>query len=165
MSTPSSRATPTVRNRWLPLVEFGVWVSAATVVTVVVCTILAFLFGTGLVTLKRLLFVVGLMAFGLGAIGFQPRRRARVRSLTTPEMQRDTDETTNVEHDPENKLVSTETGDPLAFEETLQTVPPLADHRVPFEDRIRRDVKVFATGILVLAISALMEYGLGITPA
>ena len=128
-----------MRNRWLRLVEFAVWVAAVTAVVVAVAAVPSFLLGTGLLTLKYVLFVVGVLLFGLGIIAIQPKRPRR-----------------------DSELVTTESADEYDFEARLQDLPPLAGRRLPFNDRIGRDAKLFAVGLAVLAVSALLEYGFGV---
>lgn len=129
-----------MHNRWLRLVELGVWVSAVTTTIVAVAAVPSFLLGTGLLTLKYVLFAVGVLLFGLASIAIQPKRPRR-----------------------DSELVTTETADEYAFEARLQTLPPIAGRRLPFDDRISRDTKLFVVSLLVLGVSALLEYGFGVT--
>ncbi|MDZ7746444.1 MAG: hypothetical protein U5K28_07990 [Halobacteriales archaeon] len=128
-----------MRNRWLRLVELAVWVTAVTAAIVAVAAVPSFLLGIGLLTLKFVLFVVGVLLFGLASVAIQPKRPRRDR-----------------------ELVTMETADEYGFEARLQQLPPLASRRLPFDDRIDRDTKLFVVSLLVLGVSALLEYGFGI---
>ncbi len=128
-----------MHNRWLRLVEFALWVAAVTAAVVAVAAVPSFVLGTGLLTLKYVLFVVGVLLFGFGSIAIQPKRPRR-----------------------DSELVTTESAGEYDFEARLQKLPPLAGRRLPFGDRIGRDTKVFAVGVAVLAVSAVLEYGFGV---
>lgn len=130
-----------MRRRALRLVEAALWVAGATTLTVVVCAVPSLLLGDGFVTLKFALFVVGLLLFGVGSFAIQPSPPHRDR-----------------------KRVSVEGDEPYGVEITLQQFPPLRGRRLPFEDRMSRDTKLFLTGVATLAVSAAMEFLLGIGP-
>jgi len=130
-----------VRRRTLRLVEAAFWVTGATLLTGVVCAVPSFLFGSGLVSLKFALFVVGLLQFGLGSFGIQPERPHR-----------------------DQKRISVEGEEPYEAEVALQRLPPLRGRQLPFTDRVSRNAKLFLTGVAVLAVSAAMEVVLGVGP-
>ena len=121
-------------RRVLRYAEFALWVAAATALIVAVCAVPAFLFGSGLPTLKLLLFVVGWLLFGIGSFGIQPERPKR-----------------------DGQIVNLETGEPNRFEDRVQEIPPLRGRRLPCSDRVNRNVKLFATAVAVLAVSAALE--------
>jgi hypothetical protein len=50
-----------------------------------------------------------------------------------------------------------EAGGEHRYEARLQEVGPLSAHHLPYEDRVGRGFKIFATGVVVLAVSFLME--------
>lgn len=126
-------------RRFLRYAEFALWVAAATAAVVGICAVPAFLFGSGLPSLKLLLFVVGTLLFGIGSFGIQPERPKR-----------------------DGQIVDLETGEPNRFEDKIQELPPLRGERLPFSDRVDRNVKLFATAVAVLAVSAALEFVFGV---
>jgi hypothetical protein len=60
--------------------------------------------------------------------------------------------------------VTLESDRQTSLEARLQRVPPLRGERVPFDQRIGRDAKVFAASLVVLGVSLVMEFGLGVRP-
>lgn len=126
-------------RRLLRYAEFALWVVAATVLIVAVAAVPAFLFGGGLPTLKLLLFVVGTLLFGVGSFGIQPERPKR-----------------------DGQIVDLESGEPNRFEDKIQELPPLRGNRLPFSDRVDRNVKLFVTAVAVLAVSAALEFVFGV---
>lgn len=119
--------------------EFALWVAAATALIVVGAAVPAFLFGSGLPTLKLLLFVTGTLLFGIGSFGIQPERPKR-----------------------DGQIVDFESGEPNRFEDKIQELPPLRGERLPFSDRVDRNVKLFVTAVAVLAVSATLELVFGV---
>lgn len=126
-------------RRLLRYAEFALWVVAATALIVAVAAVPAFLFGGGLPTLKLLLFVVGTLLFGVGSFGIQPERPKR-----------------------DGQIVDLESGEPNRFEDKIQELPPLRGNRLPFSDRVDRNVKLFVTAVAVLAVSAALEFVFGV---
>ena len=126
----------------LRLLEFSLWVLAATASVFFVLAVLSVVTGGGLVRLKFLLFVVGFLAFGLGSLGLQPK---------SPHQD---DERITFEHNTETR-----------FDEQVQELPPLRGEWIPMSDRVSRNVKVFVTGVALLAVSLIMEIVFGVRPA
>lgn len=126
-------------SNWLRLAEFVVWVVAVATAVSTAAVVVGYVIGGDLVGAKYAVFVVGVLMFGLGSLGIQP----------TPSYK-------------DEKRVTTETTHERDFEARLQEVPPLRDAEVPFDQRVGRDKKVFAASLLVLSVSVVMEFGLGI---
>lgn len=119
--------------------EFVVWVGTASAAVVVACAAGAYAFGDGAITLKYALFVVGFALFGLGGLGIQPKSKRRDSQRVTVETERAWD-----------------------VEDRLTRLPPLRGRTIPFEERVSRDVKVFATSLVVLAVSLSLEFVAGV---
>ncbi|MCD2203029.1 DUF7555 family protein [Halobacterium sp. KA-6] len=130
-----------MNRRVLRLIEFVYWVLAASVVVLVVAGVLGFAAGNSLVTVKYLLFVVGFLLFGIGAIGIRPAPAAPHKE----------------------KRFSPEGKSPSGFETWIQQLPPLNDHPLRFADRISRSWKLLVTSLIVLGVSLFLELGLGVT--
>jgi len=122
------------------LVEFFYWVLGACLFIVTGAGITAFAIGGSLVTLKVFLFTIGVLLFGIGAIGIRPAPAAPHKS----------------------KLVSLDGGSQARFEAWIQTLPPLNTDPIRYADRIRRSWKILGTGLAILGISAFLEFGLGV---
>jgi len=122
-------------ERVLRLVDFALWVLAASTVAVVVSGALGFLIGDGLVGAKYGTFVAGFLLFGLGSLLIQPGRTGD-----------DALEGISGDASPEHE-----------YEARLQEVGPLADEHLPYADRVSRDWKIFATSIVVLLVSLALE--------
>ena len=120
--------------------EFAVWVGAASAGVIAACAVAAYVFGDGPITLKYALFVVGFVLFGLGGLAIQPKSKRRDR-----------------------ERVTFETGAAWDVEDRLMRLPPLRGRTIPFEERVSRDVKVFATSLVVLAVSLLLEFVAGVS--
>ncbi len=120
-------------------VEFAVWVGAASAAVVTACAVGAYTLGNGILTLKYALFVVGFALFGLGGLAIQPAGKRR-----------------------ERKRVSFDTGRAWAIEDRLARLPPLRGRTIPFEKRVSRDAKIFATSLVVLGVSLVLEVGAGV---
>lgn len=128
-------------ERRLRLAEFGLWVSAASVLTVAVAGGVGYAVGRDFLSVKYALFVVGTVLFGVGSLSLQPSTPARDRQ----------------------RRLSVSAPDQTHLEQRLQRVPPLRGERLRFEKRIGRPAKLFATGLVVLAVSLFMEVGFGVT--
>jgi len=135
-----------VRTSALRLVEFVYWTGTSTLALLAVLGVLAIVFGSGLLTLKYLLFVVGFLLFGVGTFGMRAglKRRPNRETPSNPYFESDQE---------------------LDFETRIQAVPPLRDDPLPYQDRVSRNVKLFATGLVLLAISLLLEVVLGVQVA
>lgn len=129
-------------SNWLRASEFLLWVAVVSATLIGVSAVFSFAVGGGLLTLKRVLFVVGFLLFGAGSIGIQPKSPRR-----------------------ETKLFTTDTDSEYGFETRIQHLPPLRGTVVPFRKRVGRDTKVLATSLVVLAVSLLLEVGFGVTPS
>lgn len=124
----------------LRYVELAFWVIAVALIIVAVAVLLGFATGDGLLGAKYVLFVVGFLLFGLGSLGIQPtppNKEGRRLSL---------------EADEENRL-----------EAAIQELPPLREDHLPFDRRVDRGVKIFLTSLVVLGVSAILEFGLDVT--
>lgn len=126
-------------NNWLRIVDFVLWVTVVTGVIVGIFTLFSLISG-GLLTLKYILFVVGFLLFGVASIGLQPKRPHR-----------------------DEKIFTTDSNSEYGFEEGIQKLPPLQRDRLPIEDRVSRDKKLFVTSLVILGISYFLEVGLNIT--
>lgn len=149
--------------------EFCLWVGAATAAAVAALGVLAFLVGGGLLSLKFYLFVVGILVFGVGSLGIQPKRPARDSTLTTVDDGDASSERPLLSRDADGRkrngqLVTFESDDRTRFEERISALPPLRGRYVPMDDRVSRDVKIFTTGVVLLGISLAMEVVFGVTP-
>jgi len=82
---------------------------------------------------------MGTLLFGVGSFGIQPERPKR-----------------------DGQLVDLDSGEPNRFEDRIQELPPLRGERLPFSDRVDRNVKLFVTAIAVLAVSAALEFVFGV---
>jgi hypothetical protein len=130
-------------SRRLQALEAVYWILAATAGTVLGLSVLSVVFGDGLLTLKYLLFVVGFLLFGVGSVALW--RGTRRRPTIWP----------SVEVGPDRE-------DDLALERRLWELPGLRGEWLPPTDRLSRPVKLFLTGLLVLAISYTMEAVFGV---
>lgn len=161
-------------KRALAVIEFALWVLAATVGIVAASLALGLLVGGDLLTGKYVLFVVGFLVFGLGSFLIQPSRprpdRApeASRSHTPDSLSHDTTESDGESaadggrgRPPDGGSIRDVFGPSDThqhrYEAKLQTIGPLADYDLPYGQRISRRYKVFATGLLVLAFSFVME--------
>lgn len=127
-------------ERALRTVEFVFWVAFVAGTVVAVALALGFATGEGLLGAKYVLFLVGFLTFGLGSLAIQP---------ASP--------------DDGSKRVTLSSDDEARFEAALQELPPLRDGRLPVDRRVGRNVKLFVTSLVVLAVSAVLEIGLGVT--
>jgi hypothetical protein len=130
-----------MNKRILQLIELLYWVFCVSLAVLSLASIFALAIGGTLVTVKVGLFVIGVLLFGIGAIGVRPAPAAPHK----------------------NKLFSPDGDSQARFEAWIQTLPPLSAHPLRFPDRIRRSWKLVATSFVVLAVSAFLELGLGVT--
>lgn len=146
-------------SRWLRLAEFLLWVAVVSTGVVAVSAVVAFAVGDGLLTLKFVLFVVGFLLFGVGSVGIQPKSLRRQRAERAGE---DPLESDGRRH-PTLGSLSTDSDTEYGFEKRILQVPPLRDERLALDDRVSRDWKLFATSLVVLAVSLGMELWLGVS--
>ncbi|AAG20447.1 DUF7555 family protein [Halobacterium salinarum] len=126
--------------RLIDLVYSAGLVSGALVATTLAATILL---GASLVTAKFALFVVGVLLSGLGFMAVRPAPAAPHK----------------------DELVSVSSQSQTSVERWIQTIPPLDSQPLRHPDRISRNWKLLVTGLVVLAVSAFMEFVLGISVA
>lgn len=125
----------------LRLVDFLYWTATASTGVSTIAAILALAIDGTLVTVKVLLFVCGMLLLGIGSLSVRPAPAAPHK----------------------DEMVSTESDTQIRLEAWIQQLPPLKSNPLRYTDRISRGWKILATGIVVLGISAFMEFGLGIT--
>lgn len=129
-----------MNKRALQLIEFLYWVLGVSLGVITISSAIAIVVGGSLVTVKIGLFVIGILLFGIGAIGARPPPAAPHK----------------------DKLVSPDGDSQTRFEGWIQTLPPLNASPLRYPDRIRRSWKLLVTSFVVLGVSAFMEFGLGI---
>lgn len=161
-------------DRYLRFVEFVLWVVTVSATIIAVSLVLGLIIGRDLITGKYILFVVGFLLFGVGSLLLQPSRPRGDRMTVTQPNTGVLEETklgstggseaesgTIRERAPGLDTLRDQLGAPSThqhrFEAKIQTVGPLADHSLPFQQRIGREYKIFVTGLLVLAFSLAME--------
>ncbi len=127
-------------RRELKVIEFTLWVGTVAGGIIAFSAVLSFLFGDGLLTLKYVLFVIGVLMFGVGSFGIQPERPHKNK-----------------------KLLTTDNDTEYAFEERIQDALPSDEDRLLLEERISRDTKIFVASIIVLGVSLFLEAGIGIS--
>jgi hypothetical protein len=134
--------TVTPVSRYLVYAECVLWVGLLTAVLTVVATVVGVASGGltsgGLGVAKTLLFALGFVLFGLGAIELRPSpvREGEQRFSLAPNGESRAD-----------RLVG--------------RLPPLNGRTVPIDQRVGRGTKWFVAGLLVLAVSYAMETLLG----
>jgi hypothetical protein len=122
----------------LRVLEATYWVAAVALLLTAGLAVLAFIFGDGWLTLKYLLFVLGFLIFGVGSWTLWASTRKRPTIWPSVEAGPDPD-------------------DELWFEPRLWELPGLRGEWLPPRERVGRPIKIFLTGIAVLAISYVME--------
>jgi hypothetical protein len=128
-------------SKRLLLAEFVVWVVAVGGAASAGALVVGYVVGGSLVAAKYAVFLVGVALFGIGSLGIQP----------TPSYK-------------ERKRVTLESDRQSGFEARLQRIPPLRGEWIPFDQRIGRNVKIFAASLVVLGVSLVMEFGFGVRP-
>lgn len=154
-----------IGTRGLQLVEFLYWVLAVTGIVVGGSLVVGYVIGGDFITVKYTLFLIGVSLFGIGAFGLQP---------TSPK------ETVNASGSergppgpvaPEDErrfggyiraVTSTSDVGEHRLEAYIQSLPPLRHQPLRFDQRVRRSVKLFVTGLVVLGVSAILEFVLGV---
>lgn len=146
MATNSSRRA----RQALDAVVYGAAVAA---VVFALGTVLGLLIGGGLVTAKFVLFLVGILVFGISA--FQMR----------PEPPWDTERT----DDGEVKVTRTESREPVVgsrdetrFQAAVQRIPPLSWYSLPPSERLSTPAKLFVASLAMLGWSFALETVFGV---
>ena len=150
-------------ERYLRLVEFALWVLAVAAIAIVGSLVLGLLIDQNLMTGKYVMFVVGFLMFGAGAIAMQPSG-PNLEGTPFEENQQTAARNRGLRSMFGNRSgesgVDDGAGDDTSgtgFEERLQQVGPLAEHELPPEARIGRGAKLFVTSLLVLGASFVLE--------
>lgn len=144
----------------LQLTEFLLWVLIASTVAIILSGVTAFIIWTNLVAVKNALFVVGILLFGIGSVGIQPKRVRRRAMNTRSENKAASSDRTHRQIS--LGRFSADTNTEYGFETRIQTIPPLRNNRLSLSERVSRDWKLFATSLLVLATSLYFEIGLDV---
>lgn len=134
----SSVGNPMASN-WLRFTEFVLWVLVVGGAVSAAAILAGYVVGGTLLSAKYGVFVVGALLFGIGSLGIQP----------TPSYK-------------EKKRISLDSTHQHGLEKRIQSLPPLRDRELPYEQRIGRNKKLFIASLLVLGVSLVMEFGLGI---
>ncbi|MFW5919415.1 MAG: DUF7555 family protein, partial [Halanaeroarchaeum sp.] len=135
--------SPNAMTSRLRALEAVYWIFGGTTVVILGSGVLAFVFGDGLLTLKYLLFIIGFFLFGIGS--FALWRKTRRRPTIWPSVD-----------------VGPDTTEELGLERRLWELPGLRGEYLPPSARVSRPVKLFVTGVLVLAVSYAMEAFFGV---
>ncbi|MEF8776509.1 MAG: hypothetical protein V5A43_08425 [Haloarculaceae archaeon] len=163
-------------KRFLRLVEFCQWVIAASTAVVAVFLGLGLVVGGDLLTGKYFLFVVGFLLFGIGTIMVQPTRPQEAAQLdhadgrgsgrigggqpglsgAEDDRDRGFDEQ-SLQLSALRKRVQLQRSREHPSEAKLVAIGPISARQLPFDDRVGRGPKVFVTGLVVLAVSLLLE--------
>lgn len=122
----------------LRVVEGVYWVGVVATTATVLLGVLG-LAVNGLLLVKQLLFVSGVLLFGIGSLGFQPKAPYR-----------------------DSKRITLDSDTEHRFEASLTNLPPLKRNQLIMDERISRNVKIFFVGLCLLGVSAFLEFGLGV---
>lgn len=158
-------------NVRLRLFEFFLWVVVVSGTIIAVSLMVGLIVGGDLLTGKFILFVVGFLLFGIASLFLQPTRLRAYKTregATTGDTQwtsvfpgwgagGPTDHGLTPDLDTFREHLGRAPAHQHRFEATLQEIGPLADHHLPFEQRIGRGYKLFATSLVVLTFSFGME--------
>lgn len=158
-------------NVRLRLLEFALWVGVVSGAIVTVSLVVGLVVGGDLVIGKFILFVVGFLIFGVASLLIQPSRPGKAgtsgesspvevpRTSVSPGWGagRASDQGITPDLGTIREQLGLASTHEHRFEATLQEIGPLADHHLPFEQRIGRGYKLFATSLVVLAFSFGME--------
>ncbi|MFD1513158.1 DUF7555 family protein [Halomarina rubra] len=121
------------------LVDLVAYSLSVLVVLFVVLGAVSVALGGGLVGVKRGLFVVGMLLFGLAALKLRPTRLDKRDEARLP----------------------ADRGRETPFQSRVQRVIPSA-YRLDHDDRLSDALKLFVASLLVLAVSYVMETVFGI---
>lgn len=138
--TTSHDQPPELLLKLLDLCLYGLTVA---VVLVCVSAVVSFALGAGWGGSKYLLFVVGFLLFGVGAIGMRPKGAWKDDG--------DDDESQRVSSDDETR-----------FQAFVQAIPPLRWYELDPDDRLSLAAKLFVGSLLVLGTSFVMETAFGV---
>ena len=131
------RRLPATVRVWVDALAY---VLALALVMLVLGVVLGIALGGSLVAGKQLLFLVGWLIIGYATLRLWP---------SSPE-----------DLDQESRATQTQRS---RFQATVQELPPVRWMRLPSpNERVALAVKLFLTGLAVLALSFVMEVGLGI---
>ncbi|WP_416838225.1 hypothetical protein [Haloferax sp. DFSO52] len=125
-------------NKWYQFTEFALWVATVVAAIVGAFAVVSFVLGSGLLTLKYILFVVGFLLFGVGSFAIQPKSPRRDR-----------------------KRVTLDSDSEYGFEARIQDILP-SEGRLPLEERVSRNTKLFVVSLVILGVSYLLEVGFDI---
>lgn len=126
-------------ERRLQAIEFGLWVATVATIVVVLGGGVGYGLGGSLVGAKYALFVVGFLLFGVGTLAIQPPKPGGSRRWFS------------IENDEQTRL-----------DAAIQRLPPLDEQPLPQERRIGNGAKLFVASLVVLGVSALLEFGFGV---
>lgn len=156
--------------RWLRVIDFVYWVGAVSTIVVLVSTALGLMIAGDLITVKYLLFLVGMLLFGIGAIALQPESPTKQvqtggsggDASSGPPGPADADDGEGVVGSYLPDMPSTESPTEHRLEAALHQLPPLQNNPLRLDQRIDRSLKLFMTGLVLLGFSAVMEFVFGI---
>ncbi|PSQ38330.1 hypothetical protein BRD13_06565 [Halobacteriales archaeon SW_5_70_135] len=138
---PTETSVPPAPRR-LVYAEFALWVGLLTATLAALATVVGVTAGGptagGLGVAKTLLFALGFVLFGLGAIELRPPPAWK-----------------------EERRFSLAPSGESRVDRLVRRLPPLNGRAIPSDQRVGRGVKWFAAGLLVLVVSYAMETVLG----
>jgi hypothetical protein len=140
-------------RRFRQVIDALVYAVAVTCVAFLVGGLLSFSLGRGLVGVKYVLFLVGLLLFGFATFQLRPSPPWDVEK---------TDDGVEVVRNDRSEVIGSRTE--TRFQAAVQRIPPLTHYSIPPEERFPSSVKLFLSSITVLAISFVMEavFGVGV---
>ncbi|WP_227353157.1 DUF7555 family protein [Haladaptatus salinisoli] len=141
-------------RRFRQVIDALVYAVAVTSVVFLVGGALSFSLGRGLVGVKYVLFLVGLLLFGYATFQLRPSQPWDVdRTGDGVEIVRNDDRAEAIGSRKETR-----------FQAAVQRIPPLTRYSIPPEERLPAAVKLFLTSIAVLGTSFAMEavFGVGV---
>lgn len=132
----------------------GVWlgqlfdaVTYTTTVTAVIfaaASVVSFVFGFGWIQVKKLLFIIGILAFGYGTFALWPTSPWKREEGTQP------------------KQPSIGEREETRIQAVAQELPPARFRQIPVDERLPIGVKLFLASLAILATSAAMEFVFGV---
>jgi hypothetical protein len=128
----------TPENEWynpsqnaLRVFDFGLYIISLSCLLFFLSTVISFLFGYGWNGVKLLLFVIGILLFGISTFLLWPR--------------------------PPWKDDREKSNEETAFQRAVQRLPPLRWYELRKADRISTSAKLFVSSLFTLSISYIME--------